>query len=112
MYAGGGKLIDVLGTRRGFAAVMVWWSLASAFVFMVTLVLVGIVLLVINYVVQHGLTRVTANRAIVIYLFELVVAALSAWLLAGETVGLKEYAGGAMIIAASATARRGTIAVM
>ncbi len=30
MYAGGGKLIDVLGTRGGFAAVMVWWSLACA----------------------------------------------------------------------------------
>lgn len=30
MYAGGGKLIDVLGTRTGFAAVMVWWSLACA----------------------------------------------------------------------------------
>ena len=30
MYAGGGKLIDVMGTRKGFAAVMVWWSLACA----------------------------------------------------------------------------------
>ena len=30
MYAGGGKLIDVIGTRNGFAAVMVWWSLACA----------------------------------------------------------------------------------
>jgi len=30
MYAGGGKLIDVLGTRKGFAVVMVWWSLACA----------------------------------------------------------------------------------
>ncbi len=30
MYAGGGKLIDVIGTRKGFAAVMVWWSLACA----------------------------------------------------------------------------------
>lgn len=30
MYAGGGKLIDVMGTRNGFAAVMVWWSLACA----------------------------------------------------------------------------------
>ena len=30
MYAGGGKLIDVIGTRRGFALVMVWWSLACA----------------------------------------------------------------------------------
>src|SRR5260370_10967709 len=30
MYAGGGKLIDVLGTRRGFLAIMIWWSLACA----------------------------------------------------------------------------------
>jgi MFS transporter, ACS family, hexuronate transporter len=30
MYAGGGKLIDVLGTRRGFFAIMVFWSLACA----------------------------------------------------------------------------------
>ena len=30
MYAGGGKLIDVLGTRRGFVVIMVFWSLACA----------------------------------------------------------------------------------
>ena len=30
MYAGGGRLIDVMGTRKGFAVVMVWWSLACA----------------------------------------------------------------------------------
>jgi MFS transporter, ACS family, aldohexuronate transporter len=30
MYAGGGKLVDVLGTRRGFLAIMVWWSFACA----------------------------------------------------------------------------------
>ncbi|HEY1343341.1 MAG TPA: MFS transporter [Bryobacteraceae bacterium] len=30
MYAGGGKLIDALGTRAGFAAIMLWWSLACA----------------------------------------------------------------------------------
>lgn len=30
MYAGGGKLVDVLGTRRGFTAIMVFWSLACA----------------------------------------------------------------------------------
>ncbi|HEY2843911.1 MAG TPA: MFS transporter, partial [Bryobacteraceae bacterium] len=28
MYAGGGKLTDMLGTRRGFALIMVFWSLA------------------------------------------------------------------------------------
>ena len=30
MYAAGGKLIDTLGTRRGFLLIMVWWSLACA----------------------------------------------------------------------------------
>ena len=30
MYAGGGKLIDVLGTRIGFFLIMVFWSLACA----------------------------------------------------------------------------------
>jgi ACS family hexuronate transporter-like MFS transporter len=30
MYAGGGKLVDALGTRAGFASIMLWWSLACA----------------------------------------------------------------------------------
>lgn len=30
MYAGSGKLIDVLGTRKGFLLIMIWWSLACA----------------------------------------------------------------------------------
>ena len=30
MYAGGGKLIDALGTRRGFLLIMLFWSLACA----------------------------------------------------------------------------------
>jgi ACS family hexuronate transporter-like MFS transporter len=30
MYAGGGKLVDVLGTRMGFLLIMAWWSLACA----------------------------------------------------------------------------------
>jgi MFS transporter, ACS family, hexuronate transporter len=30
MYAAGGRLLDVLGTRRGFTIIMVFWSLACA----------------------------------------------------------------------------------
>jgi len=30
MYAGGGKLADALGTRRGFVVIMTFWSLANA----------------------------------------------------------------------------------
>ena len=28
MYAGGGKLADILGTRRGFTVIMLFWSFA------------------------------------------------------------------------------------
>jgi len=63
--------------------------------------LIGLVLLATNLFVQYGLTHTPANRAIVIFLFELVVAALSAWLLAGETMTPQEWVGGAMIVAAS-----------
>jgi ACS family hexuronate transporter-like MFS transporter len=30
MYVGGGRLLDILGTRRGFFLIMIWWSLACA----------------------------------------------------------------------------------
>jgi ACS family hexuronate transporter-like MFS transporter len=30
LYALGGKLMDVLGTRRGFLLIMLWWSFACA----------------------------------------------------------------------------------
>lgn len=30
MYAGGGKLVDMLGTHRGFTVIMLFWSLACA----------------------------------------------------------------------------------
>ncbi len=30
LYIGGGRLLDVLGTRRGFLLIMVWWSVACA----------------------------------------------------------------------------------
>lgn len=68
------------------------WALVAA---------IGVVLLVINLVVQYGLTRVAASRAVVIFLFELVVAAVAAWSLAGEVLGAREWLGGALIVAAS-----------
>ena len=62
---------------------------------------IGMVLLATNLFVQYGLTHTPANRAIVIFLFELVVAALASWWLAGEAMTAKEWVGGAMIVAAS-----------
>lgn len=62
---------------------------------------VGLVLLATNLFVQYGLTHTPANQAIVIFLFELVVAALASWGLAGEAMTSKEWVGGVMIVAAS-----------
>jgi MFS transporter, ACS family, hexuronate transporter len=30
LYIGGGRLLDMLGTRRGFMLIMLWWSIACA----------------------------------------------------------------------------------
>ncbi len=70
------------------------------------LALLGLVLVIINVVVQYGLSNLPANRAIVIMLTEVGIAALSAWLLAGESFGWREALGGAMIIAASVFSAR------
>lgn len=70
------------------------------------LLVIGLVLLVINPVVQYGLMGVAANRAIVILLSELVFAAVSSWWLAGETMGLREWLGGGMIALASLLSAR------
>ena len=67
----------------------------------IMIAVIGGVLVVANLIVQYGLSQVAANRAIVIMLSEVGFAALSSWLLADEAPGLREWAGGAMIVAAS-----------
>jgi drug/metabolite transporter (DMT)-like permease len=62
---------------------------------------VGLALVAMSLALQYGLTRVPANRAIVILLFELVVAAVASWWLAGERLRLQDWIGGGLIVAAS-----------
>jgi len=62
---------------------------------------VGIAIGSMTYAVQYGLARVPANQAIVIFLFELVVAAVAAYFLSMERMGLQEWVGAVMIVAAS-----------
>ena len=62
---------------------------------------VGLAIGSMTYAVQYGLARVPANQAIVIFLFELVVAAVAAYFLSNERMGLQEWIGAAMIITAS-----------
>ena len=75
----------------GEAATAIWLLLLG----------VGVLIGSMTYAVQYGLARVPANQAIVIFLFELVVAAIAAYFLSDERMGLQEWIGAAMIITAS-----------
>lgn len=63
--------------------------------------LTSALLLLATFTVQYGLAHVPANRAVVILLSELFVAAATSRWLAGETMDFNEWAGGAMIVAAT-----------
>jgi drug/metabolite transporter (DMT)-like permease len=65
------------------------------------LVLSGGMLILVGVLMQRGLEQLTASRAIVILMLELVAAALSAWWLVDEVPGLRELAGGVLIVCAS-----------
>ena len=53
------------------------------------LALMGLVLCATSFAVQYGVTGRSANRAVVLFMFELVVAAISAYFLAGEALVLR-----------------------
>jgi drug/metabolite transporter (DMT)-like permease len=65
------------------------------------LVLMGLVLCATSFAVQYGVTHLAANRAVVLFQFELVIAAISAYFLAGEVMGLREWVGATLIVSAS-----------
>jgi drug/metabolite transporter (DMT)-like permease len=63
--------------------------------------LMGIALWATSFAVQYGVTHLAANRASVLFLFELVVAAVFSYLLAGEEMGWRDWGGAIPIICAS-----------
>lgn len=65
----------------------------------VLLGLLGIVSMTVT--VLYGLARMPVYRSSVIMLFELVVAAIAAWLLTSEAMTIQEWIGGAMILLAA-----------
>jgi len=68
-----------------------WWLLA----------LVGLVLCATSFAVQFGLTHMPANQAIVLLLFELLFAAVAAYFLVDEKMGMQEFIGAVLIVSAS-----------
>ena len=65
------------------------------------LALLGIVLCATSFAVQYALACLSANRAIILFLFELVVAAASSYFLAGEAMHLRDWLGALLIVSAS-----------
>lgn len=75
------------------------WALAVAHAHLV--IGVGVVLVGMGLAIQYGLSRLPANRAIIILLFELVVAAVAAYFLAGERLRPQDWIGAALIVAST-----------
>ncbi|RMC98731.1 DMT family transporter [Aquitalea palustris] len=65
------------------------------------LALLGMTLLASSIISQHGVSLLPASQTMTLMLLELVFAALSAYWLAGESMSLQEWLGGALIAAAS-----------
>jgi drug/metabolite transporter (DMT)-like permease len=65
------------------------------------LALLGIVLCAVSFSVQYALAHLPANRAIVLFLFELVVAAAASYFLADEAMQLRDWLGALLIVSAS-----------
>ncbi|MGG7054358.1 DMT family transporter [Nitrosomonas sp. ANs5] len=62
---------------------------------------VGFLVFFLGLLWQYGLTHTPANQAIVILLFELVVASIAAHYLADEHLAAKDWVGGLLIVSAS-----------
>lgn len=96
---GGVTLLALLCLPLLHTAAFVPTSIAP-FNWLLMLVL-AVILVATTLLVQYGVTHTPVTRAAVIFLFELVVAALFSYLAAGESLSLKEWLGGAMIVAAT-----------
>ncbi len=75
-----------------------WPGLAAAQLGL--LLALGVMLIATSIALQFGLTHLSANRAAVIMLFELIVAAIAAHYLAGESTRMQDWIGGTIIVTA------------
>lgn len=66
----------------------------------ILLLIVALLLVSATLLVQYGVTKIPAIQASVLFMTELIVAAIAAYFLANETMSLMEMIGGCCIIAA------------
>ncbi|MDO9010891.1 MAG: DMT family transporter [Gallionella sp.] len=93
------------GTALLTAPLLVWqggWQLEGiAPQSWLILGVLGIVLCACSFAVQYGVTHMPANRSMLLFLFELVVAAYASYLLADEAMGARDWLGAILIVSAS-----------
>jgi drug/metabolite transporter (DMT)-like permease len=65
------------------------------------MVMIALLLMSATFLVQFGITHVPVTKASVLFMFELVVAALASYYLTDETLSLREWLGGSLIVIAS-----------
>ncbi len=97
----------LLGTALLTVPFLLWqdglsnqWQMLNAQAWLI-LALIGIALSATSYAVQYGVTHLHSNRAMLLFLFELVVAAISSYFLAGEAMELRDWIGATLIVSAS-----------
>ena len=86
-----------VGSERAWTIAFEQWPLIGA---------IALSLLLMGLALQYGLTRLPANRAVVILLSELVIAAVAAYALAGETLRMQDWIGGSLIALATLASAR------
>ena len=67
----------------------------------ILMLFIALLLIAVTTLVQYGVTQIKATRASVIFLFELVVAAVASYYLANETMAMNELIGGVLIVLAA-----------
>jgi drug/metabolite transporter (DMT)-like permease len=97
----------LLGTAL-LTAPMLWWQggvpaqlLGVDAQSWLILGLLGFTLCATSFAVQYGVTHMLSNRAMLLFLFELVIAAISSYFLANEVMRLHDWIGALLIISAS-----------
>ena len=102
------KTYSVLFGTVLLAIPILWWQgglpdqvLAMGTQTWLILALLGITLCATGFAVQYGITHLLSNRAMLLFLFELVVAAISSYFLANEAMQARDWLGAMLIVSAS-----------
>jgi drug/metabolite transporter (DMT)-like permease len=102
------KSYSVLSGTALLTAPLLWWqggipaqvSAMDAQTWLI-LGLLGIALCATGFAVQYGVTNLLSNRAMLLFLFELVVAAIASYFLANEAMQPRDWLGALLIVSAS-----------